>query len=63
MAAGAATVVKSKLSAAGDWLTLVLFCLLATELYTVFAPVEAGARLERLQKWINHLTDQAIEVL
>ena len=54
------------LSTAGDRLTLVLFCLrvtsslLATKLYTAFAPVEAGARLGRLQKWINHHTDQAI---
>jgi Sap, sulfolipid-1-addressing protein len=67
--AGAATVVEAKLSTAGDWLTLVLFCLLATssllasELYTVFAPEAAIARLEQVQKWINSHTDQAIVVL
>ncbi len=59
VAAAAATVVQAKLSTAGDWLTLVLFCLLATssflamELYAVFAPQAAGARLEQVQKWIN----------
>jgi Sap, sulfolipid-1-addressing protein len=69
VAAGAATVVQAKLSTAGDWLTLVLFCLLATstyltaELYSVFAPEAAGARLEQVQKWINSHTDRAIVVL
>jgi Sap, sulfolipid-1-addressing protein len=69
VAAGAATVVQAKLSTAGDWLTLVLFCLLATssflamELYAAFAPEAAGARLEQVQKWINSHTDQAIVVL
>ncbi len=69
VAAAAATVVQAKLSTAGDWLTLVLFCLLATssflamELYAVFAPQAAGARLEQVQKWINIHTDQAIVVL
>lgn len=69
VAAGAATVVQAKLSTAGDWLTLVLFCLLATssflamELYATFAPEAASARLEQVQKWINAHTDQAIVVL
>ena len=69
VAAGAATVVQAKLSTAGDWLALVLFCLLATstflamELYATFAPEAAGARLERVHKWINAHTDQAIVVL
>ena len=68
VAAGAATVVQAKLSTAGDWLTLVLFCLLATssflvmELYAAFAPAAAGVRLEQFQKWINTHTDQAIVV-
>jgi hypothetical protein len=68
VAAGAATVVQAKLSTAGDWLTLVLFCLLATssflamELYAAFAPEEAGARLEQTRKWIDTHTDQAIVV-
>ena len=50
---GAATIVQAKLSTAGDWLTLVLFCLLATsgflvmELYATFAPEAAAVRLKR----------------
>src|SRR5579859_637838 len=54
---------------AGDWLTLVLFCLLATssflamEAYAAFTPEAASARLEQVQKWINAYTDQAIVVL
>ena len=69
VAAGAATVVQAKLSTAGDWLTLVLFCLLATssflamELYAAFAPAAAGARMEQLRKWIDMHTDQAIVAL
>ena len=68
VAAGAATVVQAKLSTAGDWLTLVLFCLLATssflvmELYTAFAPAAAGARFEQLHTWIDTHQDQAIVV-
>jgi hypothetical protein len=68
VAAGAATVVQSKLSTAGDWLTLVLFCLLATssflvmELYAAFAPAAAEARLEQIRNWIDTHQDQAIVV-
>jgi Sap, sulfolipid-1-addressing protein len=68
VAAGAATVVQAKLSTAGDWLTLVLFCLLATssflamELYAAFAPAAAGARFDQLHKWIDSHQDQAIVV-
>jgi hypothetical protein len=68
VAAGAATVVQAKLSTAGDWLTLVLFCLLATssflvmELYTAFAPTAAGARFEQLHTWIDTHQDQVIVV-
>jgi Sap, sulfolipid-1-addressing protein len=68
VAAGAATVVQAKLSTAGDWLTLVLFCVLATssflamELYAAFAPAAAGASFERLHKWIDTHQDQAIVV-
>ena len=69
VAAGAATVVQADLSQAGDWLALVLFCLLATsafltmELYAAFAPEAAAARLENVRKWIDTHTDQAIVVL
>jgi Sap-like sulfolipid-1-addressing protein len=68
VAAGAATVVQAKLSTAGDWLTLVLFCLLATssflvmELYAAFAPAAAGARFEQIHTWIDTHQDQAIVV-
>jgi Sap, sulfolipid-1-addressing protein len=68
VAAGAATVVQAKLSTAGDWLTLVLFCLLATssflvmELYAAFAPAAAAVRFEQMHQWINTHTDQAIVV-
>ena len=68
VAAGAATVVQAKLSTAGDWLTLILFCLLATssflvmELYAAFAPAPAAARFERIHTWIDSHQDQAIVV-
>ncbi len=68
VAAGAATVVQAKLSTAGDWLSLVLFCLLATsaflvmELYTAFAPAAAAARFARMHGWIDAHQDQAIVV-
>jgi hypothetical protein len=68
VAIGAATVVQAKLSTVGDWLTLVMFCLLATssflvmELYAAFSPEAADARLGRVRAWINVHTDQAIIV-
>jgi Sap, sulfolipid-1-addressing protein len=68
VAAGAATVVQAKLSTAGDYLTLVLFCLLATasflamELYAAFAPAAAAARLGQMRAWIDSHRDQAIIV-
>jgi threonine/homoserine/homoserine lactone efflux protein len=66
VAAGAATVVQAKLSTAGDYVTLVLFCLLATssflylELYAVFAPAAATSRLERMRAWLDTHQDQVI---
>jgi len=68
VAAGAATVVQAKLSTAGDWLALVMFCLLATssflvlELYTAFRPEAAGVRLEQVRQWIDKHQDQAIVI-
>jgi threonine/homoserine/homoserine lactone efflux protein len=68
VAAGAATVVQAKLSTVGDWLSLVLFCLLATsaflvmELYTAFSPAAASARFDRMHSWIDAHQDQAIVV-
>ena len=66
VAIGAATVVQAKLSTAGDWLALVMFCLLATssflvmELYAALSPEAAQARLGRIRTWIDAHTDQAI---
>jgi hypothetical protein len=68
VAAGAATVVQAKLSTAGDYLSLVFFCLLATstflvmELYATFAPEAAAARFDQLRAWIDSHRDQAIIV-
>jgi hypothetical protein len=68
VAIGAATVVQAKLSTFGDWLALVMFCLLATssflvmELYAAFRPVAAQARFAHLQAWIDTHRDQAIVV-
>ena len=69
VAAGAATVAQAKLSTAGDYVTLLLFCLIATssflylELYATFAPAAAGARLDRLRTWLDTHRDQVIIVV
>lgn len=69
VAAAAATVIQAKLSTAGNYATLLLFCVLATasflylELYTVFAPAAAGARLSRLRTWLDTHRDQVIVVV
>jgi Sap, sulfolipid-1-addressing protein len=66
VAIGAATVAQAKLSTVGDWLALVMFCLLATssflvmELYAALSPEAAQARLGRVRTWIDAHTDQAI---
>jgi hypothetical protein len=66
VAIGAATVVQAKLSTVGDWLALVMFCLLATssflvmELYAALSPEAAQVRLGRVRTWIDGHTDQAI---
>ena len=66
VAAGAATITQAKLSTPADYLTLVLFVLLATasllclELYAAFAPAVAGARLQRLRAWLDSHHDQVI---
>ena len=68
VAAGAATVVQAKLSTAGDWLALVMFCLLATssflvlELYSAFRPEAASVRMEQMRQWIDRHQDQAIVI-
>jgi threonine/homoserine/homoserine lactone efflux protein len=69
VAAGAATVVQAKLSTAGDYVTLMLFCLVGTssflylELYATFAPAAAGARLDQLRSWLDTHRDQVIIVI
>src|SRR5580700_7355671 len=66
VAAGAATVVQAKLSTAGDYVTLVLFCLLGAssflylELYAAFAPAKATVQLERMRTWLDTHQDQVI---
>jgi threonine/homoserine/homoserine lactone efflux protein len=69
VAAGAATVVQAKLSTAGAYVTLMLFCLLGTssflylELCAAFAPAAAGARLDRLRTWLDTHRDQVTIVV
>ncbi|WP_354637544.1 GAP family protein [Kitasatospora camelliae] len=67
--AGAATVVDADLSSTDDWLWLTGYCLLATlslivmEMYTVWAPTAAGARLTALRTWLEGHQDQLIVTL
>ncbi|MGW6688016.1 GAP family protein [Streptomyces sp. NPDC054961] len=67
--AGAATVVDADLSSLSDWLALTGYCLLATlsllvmELYTVWAPAAAQARLNALLAWLERHQDQLIVTL
>ncbi|MFI9769570.1 GAP family protein [Streptomyces sp. NPDC052415] len=69
VAAGGATVVNADLSHALTWLTLLLYCLLATstllavELYATFRPARAGARLQVLLSTITSHQDQAVVFL
>ncbi|WP_137991018.1 GAP family protein [Streptomyces vilmorinianum] len=69
VAAGATTVMNANLSHALTWLTLVLYCLLATatllamELYATFRPARAGARLQTMLTWITSHEDQAVVLL
>ena len=66
VAAAAATVTEAKLTSAGSYLALVLFCLLATssflylELYAAFAPAAAGVRLDRLRTWLESHQDEVV---
>ncbi|MGW1623442.1 GAP family protein [Streptomyces sp. NPDC002172] len=69
VAAGATTVVEADTSRFTTWLALFGFCLLATasllalELYGVFAPAAARARLLRLRAWLVRHQDQALVTL
>jgi threonine/homoserine/homoserine lactone efflux protein len=69
VAAGAATVTQAKLSSAADYLTLVLFVLLATssflyfELSVAFRPTAADARIKALRTWLDTHRDQVVIVI
>jgi hypothetical protein len=66
ISAGAATVVEAKLSTAGSYLALFLFCILASasylvmEIYAGVKPGRSRASLARSRAWINNHTDQVI---
>ncbi|WP_037603511.1 GAP family protein [Streptacidiphilus rugosus] len=67
--AGAATVVDADLSATATWFALVGYCLLATlslivmEMYTVWAPEAADARLTALRSWLERHQEQLLVTL
>ena len=64
--AGAATVVEAKLSSWESYLTLALFCVLASasyiaiETYAVIRPGQSQAFLARFRTWMETHTDQVI---
>ena len=66
VAAGAATVSQAKLSNVWEWLTLLLFCVLATssflylELSAAFRPAAAGALIQKLRTWLDTHQEQVI---
>ncbi|WP_030040707.1 GAP family protein, partial [Streptomyces resistomycificus] len=67
--AGAATAVDANLSTLGDWLALTGYCLLATltlivmEMYVVWAPTSAHARLNALRSWLEGHQEQLVVTL
>ncbi|MGW7210588.1 GAP family protein [Streptomyces sp. NPDC054837] len=67
--AGAATGLEANLSTAGDWLALTGYCVLATlslivmEMYAVWAPAAAEARLNALRNWLGQHQEQLIVTL
>jgi threonine/homoserine/homoserine lactone efflux protein len=69
VAAGATTITQAKLTTAGSYLVLALFCLLATstflylELYATFARSGADATLKRLRDWLSAHQDQVVIVV
>jgi len=66
VAAAAATVSQAKLSNVAEYLTLLLFCLLATssflylELSAVFRPAAADALIKKLRNWLDTHQEQVI---
>jgi hypothetical protein len=69
VAAGVTVIVEAKLSSWQDYLTLILFCVIATssilamEIYAGFRPQEAQRFLARLRDWIDTHTDQVIIIV
>jgi len=69
VAAGVTVIVEAKLSSWQDYLTLILFCVIATssilimEIYAGFWPQEAQRFLARLRDWIDTHTDQVIIIV
>ncbi|WP_030296026.1 GAP family protein [Streptomyces katrae] len=69
VAAGATTVLEANTSHAATYAALFGFCLLATasllaaELYIVFSPEVAQARLLRMRGWLKAHSEQAIVIL
>ncbi|CAM5651412.1 hypothetical protein GCM10010222_12640 [Streptomyces tanashiensis] len=67
--AGAATALDADLSTLTDWLALTGYCLLATlslvvmEMYVVWAPASAHARLNALRSWLGGHQEQLIVTL
>ncbi|MCX5265567.1 GAP family protein [Streptomyces sp. NBC_00199] len=67
--AGAATAVDANLSTLADWLALTAYCLLATlsliamEMYAVWAPAVANARLNALRSWLAQHQEQLVVTL
>ncbi|MEU5323671.1 GAP family protein [Streptomyces sp. NPDC021056] len=67
--AGAATALQANLSTDGDWVALTGYCLLATlslivmEMYAVWAPAAAEARLNALRNWLGQHQEQLIVTL
>ncbi|MGW7434547.1 GAP family protein [Streptomyces sp. NPDC054849] len=67
--AGAATAVDANLSTLTAWLALTGYCLLATislivmEMYALWSPAAANARLDALRSWLEHHQEQLIVTL
>jgi len=69
VAAAAAIVAEAKLSSAATYLSLSLFCLIATssilviETHAVVRPEQSGALLARVKTWIDSHTDRVIIIV
>jgi threonine/homoserine/homoserine lactone efflux protein len=69
VAAAAAIVVEAKLSSAATFISLFVFCLIATssilvmEIHAAFRPERSHALLARIKTWIDTHTDQVIIIV